>query len=55
MDNRSNSQTQDKSAENSTGCCGGKSEAQPQTKAEPRVTEAASDKPAKSGCCCGQN
>jgi hypothetical protein len=55
MDNRSNPRTKDRSAENSTGCCGGKSDAQPQTKAEPRGAETARDRPTKSGCCCGQN
>lgn len=55
MDNRSSSQRQDSAAEKSSGCCGGKADAQPQANAEPRAAEPERDKPAKSGCCCGQN
>lgn len=55
MDNRSDSQMQDSAAEKATGCCGGKSDAQPQGKTEPRAAETAREKPTKSGCCCGQN
>lgn len=52
MDNLSSSKKQDSAAEKSTGCCGGKSDAQPQDKTEPRVKETAKATPAKSGCCC---
>lgn len=55
MDTHSTSQTQDTVTQKPTGCCGGKVGAQPQAKAEPRVAEIAEVKPAKSGCCCGQN
>lgn len=55
MDTHSTSQTQDTVTQKPTGCCGGKVGAHPQAEAEPRVAEIAEVKPAKSGCCCGQN
>ena len=54
MDDRSNPQTQDGSAVKSSRCCGGKAGTQPQTKAGPRLAEAAGDKPVRSGCCRGE-
>jgi len=55
MDNQANPQTQDQQAEKSGGCCGGKADAQSQAGAEQPKVEIADDKPAASGCCCGQN
>jgi hypothetical protein len=55
MDTQSTSQTQDAATQKpaGSGCCGGKADAQPQAKAEPRAAQSAEGKPAKSGCCCG--
>ena len=55
MDDRLNSQSQDTATQKSTGCCGGKSDTQPQTKAAAPIVQAAKDTPAISGCRCGQN
>ena len=55
MDTHTDPRTHDSTAGKSTGCCGGKSAAKPQDAVEPRADDAVETKPAKSGCCCGQN
>lgn len=55
MNTHSTSQAQDTATQKPTGCCGGKTDAQPKANVEPQVAEPAKAKPVKSGCCCGQN
>ena len=59
MDNHSHHQNQDTPVLASSGCCGGKSAAQPKANSEPqpepRVAETVEREPVRSGCCCGNN
>jgi len=55
MDTHTNPQPQGNRPDTSSGCCGGKAEAQPQDNVAQRDVLADDARPAGSGCRCGQN